>query len=57
MKSPTKPDYLYRVLRGGGWYGTSAPDVRAACRVDDTPMVRDNSLGFRTRLTVRQPRV
>lgn len=42
-----KTDNLYRVFRGGAWYGTSATNVRAAYRYDYAPMDRYNFIGFR----------
>ena len=49
MTTPTKQptDTLYRLFRGGSWYGTSAPDVHAAYRDDGTPSIRIDDIGFR----------
>ena len=49
MNTPIKPptDTLYRVFRGGSWYGTTATDVRAAYRYGYTPTLRNNNRGFR----------
>ena len=55
MNPPTKPSDL-RVIRGGGWDSYVPSWVRAASRGSDGPATRDDNLGFRTTLTVRQPR-
>ena len=48
MTSPTKPtDTLPRVFRGGSWNSSSASLVRAACRFDFSPSIRNNYIGFR----------
>ena len=48
MTPTLKPtDTLYRVVRGGSWFLTSASVVRAACRSDSTPLNRYISIGFR----------
>lgn len=46
-KPKPSTDKLPRVYRGGSWNDTSATYVRAAFRIDDTPMVRVNDIGFR----------
>jgi formylglycine-generating enzyme required for sulfatase activity len=43
---------MYRALRGGSWFG-NATYLRSACRVDDTPGYRVNSVGFRVVGVVR----
>jgi formylglycine-generating enzyme required for sulfatase activity len=39
-----------RVFRGGGW-GSSARFCRAACRLNNSPKLRDDGLGFRLALS------
>ena len=58
MNTPKPPtDNLYRVLRGGSWYGASAASVRAACRGDLSPSYRYYLIGFRcAQRGVRMPR-
>jgi formylglycine-generating enzyme required for sulfatase activity len=57
MNPPTKPtDTRFRVNRGGSWFNDAPSWVRAASRDTDVPAFRDSLLGFRTSLTVRQPR-
>jgi len=58
MNPPTKPtaDPRYLVVRGGGWYYDVPSWVRAASRITSEPALRDNLLGFRCALPVRQPR-
>ncbi|HRR75102.1 MAG TPA: SUMF1/EgtB/PvdO family nonheme iron enzyme [Myxococcota bacterium] len=46
------PTGSYRVFRGGSWRG-SAGSVRAANRVDYSPGIRLDSLGFRVARSVR----
>lgn len=49
MTSPKPPtDTFRRVLRGGAWFITTAPFVRAAYRYDITPSGRGNRVGFLT---------
>ena len=44
----TQPtDKRRRVYRGGSWYYTSASIVRATYRLDKTPLLRSDNLGFR----------
>ena len=49
--TPKPTDTLYRVFRGGSWYGTTATDVRAAYRYGYTPSYRNVNRGFRTAQT------
>ena len=58
MKPPSKnPHNLLRVFRGGSWFITVALRLRAASRNSGSPAYRDfDNLGFRTTLTVGQPR-
>ena len=55
MNPTTKPSDL-RVYLGGSWGGSEPSWVRAASRSAHLPANRSGSLGFRTTLTVRQPR-
>lgn len=57
MTSPTKPPTLpHRVLRGGGWDGTTATVVLATIRYGNSPTVRYGDFGFRTTQSgFRQP--
>lgn len=49
-------DNFYRVLRGGCWLNDEPSGVRAACRNSYGPAYRISYLGFRTHLSVREPR-
>jgi formylglycine-generating enzyme required for sulfatase activity len=58
VKSPTKPstDNRSRVFRGGSWDYATADIVRAAFRCGNSPVYRDNDIGFRTvQSGARQP--
>ena len=56
MNTPKPPtDDLPRVYRGGSWDNSSASSVRAACRYDCTPTLRDSDFGFRCAQRGRQP--
>ena len=58
MKPTSKPaDTRYRVLRGGGWLNDGPSWVRAASPISGVPAYRYIFRGFRTRLSVREPRV
>ena len=49
MTGPSKPPTgtLPREVRGGSWFDTSASDVRAAYRNDNSPSNRYINVGFR----------
>lgn len=47
-KKPATKNTLHRVYRGGAWYNSSATFVRAAFRLDDSPLIRYYYFGFRT---------
>ncbi len=51
------PLRVLRVCRGGCWYHDRPLEARAASRSSDVPAGRGTCLGFRTRLSVRSPRV
>ena len=54
MTPPT--DNRPRVFRGGSWYSTSATYMRATYRLDKTPLLRSDNIGFRTaQCGCRQP--
>ncbi len=55
----TKPtsDTPLRVFRGGCWHIYAPSWVRTASRNSREPAFRFDYLGFRTRLSVRSPRV
>ena len=56
MTRPKKPiDNLPRVFRGGSRYLSSATNVRAAYRNDNTPTGRLLNIGFRCALRGREP--
>ena len=52
----TKNDTTPRVVRGGGWRSLGPSWVRPASRDSLVPASRNDDVGFRTSLPVRQPR-
>jgi formylglycine-generating enzyme required for sulfatase activity len=52
----TKNDTDSRVDRGGGWRSLGASWMRAASRDSLVPASRNDDVGFRTSLPVRQSR-
>ena len=59
MNPPSKPtpDTRYRVFRGGCWLNDEPSVMLAASRNTGVPAYRYTFRGFRTHLSVREPRV